>query len=500
MGQIHRALKPAAPRDWREGAVVYQVFVDRFAPPKDPAATAKKFLPPKRFRPWSELPTSGYLEQSLGVWSHELDFWGGDLQGIRERLPYVRQLGADVLYMTPIHRALTNHRYDAIDYMQIAPELGTKADLRELIGDAHRDGMKVVLDGVFNHMGASSPYFLRAFNEPTGPYRKWFYIGSGYPNGYRAWAGARNLAALNLRTNAVREYIWGGRNSVVRSYLRDGADGWRLDVGYELGPEILSEITKAAHQTKPGSEVVGEILGYPAGWFPEVDGVFNFYSLKVAQLMLDGSMSGSRAGKLMERAVQDAGLENALRSWLLIDNHDTARAANQIPDWSSRRLVEALLFTLPGSPVIYYGTELGMKGSGDPENRAPMRWDLASSGNREYQWFRKLIRIRRAHPALRYGDFRLLDTDRLLAFARSTDKVRESAIVVVNPLDREVKESFGIRLGRIMSWGDLADQVTGTVMPSRNGILQVTAPPKSVMIFCPKVGKRFGYSPYDRIP
>lgn len=480
-------------KDWRIGAVVYQVFVDRFVPPKQPNAKAKLYQTPQRLRQWSDLPTAGKPVPEAGLWSHELDFWGGDLEGIRSKLPYLSNLGCDVLYLTPIHKALTNHKYDAQDYLQISPEFGTKKDFDQLVKSVHTAKMRIVLDGVFNHIGRTSALFQEARSNPKSAKRGWFYFGKEYPAGYRAWANVANLPALNLESKAVQDYLWRSKTSVVRHYLNEGIDGWRLDVAFELGDSAMAGIRKAAHQTKPGSAVIGEINGYPADWFHCVDGVFNFYSMNLAARMARGELEASQYGQMMERLVADAGMDNLLRCWLLTDNHDTNRLATTVKDPAQRRLVQALQFTLPGSPVIYYGSELGIEGAGDPANRAPMRWDLLKSPNADYDWIKALIKIRKSSPALRHGDFRLLATKNIFGFARITDRVRDGAVVLVNPTGKEQTEVTSIRFGKVMSWGDLQDQVSKQRVQSVNGIIEVKMRPRSVMILTPVIG-----SVYDR--
>lgn len=487
-------------RDWRVGPVVYQVFVDRFAPPADPAAKRAIYRAPRRFHPWPDLPKAGQFDARLGLWSHEIDFWGGDLAGIAGRMDYLQGLGTDVLYLTPVHQAFTNHRYDAQDYTAVAPEVGTREELLALAKNAHGRQMKLMLDGVFNHMGRTSRLFQSAQKGPGNPYRDWFYFGKEYPNGYRGWSGAGNLPALRLENPAVRAYLWGDPDSVVQKYLREGIDGWRLDVAFELGPEYLTELTRAAHAAAPGSMVVGEISGYPAHWFPAVDGVFDFSALSVGREMLQGHLAGGRAGRMLGHMVEDAGIDNLLKSWLLLDNHDTPRLADQIPDRTTRHLAQALQFTLPGAPVIYYGSELGMTGAGDPQNRAPMRWDIANDQNPDLAWVRKLVAIRKSHPALRYGDFTPLDSERLLAFTRTTDHIGDLVVVVMNPTDRACREVFPTRAGRLMSWGELQDQLTGMRARSVEGLLTVEAPAHSILLFTPVTAPSHGYSPYNRIP
>ncbi len=481
------------------GAVVYQIFVDRFSASKG-RPTVGLFEPPKQLRNWSDLPKSGHRIDELGLWSHELEFWGGDLKGIQSKLDYIKSLGADTVYLTPIFKALTNHKYDTTDYFQIDPQFGTESDFKSLMSSIHGKGMKLVLDGVFNHIGKSNPIFQKALASKTDPHRDWFYWGKEYTSGYRGFANVGNLPALKLENKAVRDYLWNNPNSVVRKYLKEGIDGWRLDVAIEIGPEHLAELTAAAHKEKPGSLVVGEIASYPAGWFPSVDGGFNFFGPSVVIQAAQGQLTGRQATQMLGDMVEDAGIENTLRSWLHLDNHDTSRFASVTADFEQRKLAIAALYTLPGSPVIYYGTELGMTGWGDPGSRAPMDWSLVNEKNPELAWHKKLLAIRKSNPALRYGDFSPLATEKLIAFTRLTDKVLDSVIVVTNPTHEEVKEAFATRAGRLMNWGELEDAISGIRVRQVNGLLTVKVPPMTTQIFKVVNYKQLGYSQYHRIP
>ncbi len=490
----------AREQDWRVGPVVYQIFVDRFAPPSNRNAKRAEIRPPRVFKNWSDLPVPGKPIKVLGLYSHELEFWGGDFESLRSRLDHVSKLGADVVYLNPIHKAFSNHKYDAEDFAKIDPAYGTEKQFQSLAQDIHARKMKLMLDGVFNHMGKSSPIFQEASASPTDRFRDWFYFDPKYPIGYRGFSGVGNLPALNLENPEVADYLWSGKNSIVQKYLDEGADGWRLDVAFELGPTILNEITSAAHRVKPGSAVVGEISGYPSDWFPAVDGVFNFSSIQLVTQMLEGNAAGGRVGLALNHLVLDSGIEHLLRSWLLIDNHDTSRFASKVPDLANRKLIWAMQMSLPGAPVIYYGSELGMEGDGDPQNRAPMRWDLATDKNENLAWVSRLIRLRKASPALRYGDFVAMDTNQLLAFARTTDKVLDTRLVVLNPTSAPVKEFFPVRVGRLMSWGSLTDALTGERIHVINGMVTVNLPPKTVRIYQADADAEHGYSPYHRIP
>jgi glycosidase len=491
-------------RDWRNGAVVYQVIVDRFAPSANLDAKRALYPGPKTLRPWTEVPKPGPYLPDQKLAAHELDFWGGDLASTQSKLAHVQALGADVLYLNPIHLAYTNHKYDALDFQAISPEYGTREDFKRLAADAKKRGLKVVLDGVFNHMGRNSPAFKDAFANPQSKWRDWFAIGPQFEGGSRSWTGFQNLPELNLENKAVRDHLWNAPNSVVRSYLRDGADGWRLDTAYELGLPFLREMTDAAHREKPGSLVVGEIVNYPAAWLKSIDAVMNFTLRDLVLGLAQGEMEPATAQRMLSRLVQDAGIEPLLKSWMVIDNHDITRIATQLPQTAQRRLVQALQFTLPGAPNIYYGAEVGMVGGADPENRGPMRWDLVTADNPELVWMKQLIALRKQHRALRVGDYRPVEAQRLFAFERHTDRALDTRIVVVNPSHQTVRERLMVANAFMMDDTPMVD-VLGLVakpapMSFGPGFITVEVPPQGVLVLQPQPKALGGYTRYKRVP
>ncbi|NUM43272.1 MAG: glycoside hydrolase family 13 protein [Anaerolineales bacterium] len=489
-------------QDWRNGAIVYQVLVDRFAPSAHPDKRAL-YPAPKRLRNWDEVPQPGPYLHDQRLSSHELDFWGGDFASLRTRLDYIQDLGADVLYLNPIHLAYTNHKYDALDFMQISPEFGDREEFKQLMAEVHARGMKVVLDGVFNHMGRNAPIFQDALQNPDSPTRDWFAIGPQYAGGSRSWTGFQNLPELNLENPAVRAYLYEAADSVVRSYLRDGADGWRLDTAYELGYDFLRDLTRAAHAEKPGSLIVGEIVNYPDTWLKSIDAVMNFSMRLIVLGLASGQISPLTAGRMAARLIADAGIEPILKSWTLIDNHDIPRMATILPHLPRRRLVQALQFTLPGSPNVYYGSETGMVGGSDPENRAPMRWDLVTAENEELAWMKNLIGLRKQHRVLRIGDFRTIETERLFAFERFTDRALETVIVVANPSGAAVSERIMIANASLMDDTPVINLLTPADSPAISRIeaafMDITVPAETVYVLMPRERSLGGYSRYKRV-
>ncbi len=499
-----KARTPALDRrdaDWRNGAVVYQVIVDRFAPPANLEGKRGLYPAPKRLRPWNDPPRRGTFLEKERVWSHEIDFWGGDLASLASRLDHVTStVGADVLYLNPIHLAWTNHKYDALDYFEVSPEYGTRAGVRQLAGEVHRRGRRLVLDGVFNHMGRNSKWFREAQADPASPSRGFFFLGPEHKMGYRAWYNVPNLPELRLENPALRARLWGDPDSVVQGYLRDGVDGWRLDVAFDIGFNYLAELTRGAHRAKPGSLVIGEIWNYPQEWAPAaVDGVMNMTARELILQTANGRVDGPGAARRIARMVEDCGVEPLLKSWIILDNHDTPRLRHSLPQPWQQRLAQVLQFTLPGSPCIYYGVELGMDGGDDPENRAPMRWDLATADNPSLLWMQKLVAMRRGNRALRIGDFRAVDADRLLAFQRVTDRVAESTLVAANCADTTATELLLLRDSKIMSGVPLRDELTGREFNTMSGTVTLTLAPRDAVVLRPRIEPPPAYSPYKRV-
>lgn len=529
----HAAAETLATRqaDWRSGCVVYHAFVDRFAPPTPERLKQKLdaglYPKPKRLMPWHAPARRGTRHPDHAVHTHEIEFWGGDLASMRTKLDHVQTLGADVLYLNPIHNAWTNHKYDALDWTTISPEYGDRADVAALAQDLHTRNMRLMLDGVFNHMGRRAPAFLDALDNPNSPHRDWFYFDDhAYaPRGYRAWFGAPNLPEVRLENPDVRAHVWAAPDSVIRSYLREGVDGWRLDVAYDYGLAILADITAAAHKEKPDACVVGEVWNYPSDWVtgkrPALDGIMNMYARRLIMEFLDAKISGGRMGRMLREMVDDMTIDAALRSWLVLDNHDTPRLATMFPRAADRRLAQIMQMTLPGCPVIYYGVEAGMTGDNDPEMRSPMNWDAIDAGNPELDRLRTLLSLRRSLPALRHGDFRMLESNRLLAYQRRTGRAMDTVTILINPAPVAVTELISLADAKFMNAMPLRDtlkhaeaaaataaaKANTTPDPkhaevwSHTGTIEPTVPARGAMILTPTddPALKSGYSPYKRV-
>ena len=412
-----------------EGAVMYQIFPDRFA--KSGQADLHDKLQPY----WIHSNT-----HDIPVWQPNErgevtnnDFFGGNFAGMCEKLDYLHDLGVEVLYLNPIFMAWSTHRYDTYDYARIDPMLGTEDDFRHFCNEAHERGMKVILDGVFSHVGDRSPYFQSAISDPNSPYRSWFQF-QHYPDRYTSWWGITTLPCVNKMDPAFLDYLIDGPYSIAARWLMAGADGWRLDVVDELPDEFVLRLRRRIRQVKPSAILIGEVwedasnkIAYDRRrrYFVdnELDGVMN-YPLQKAILRYvrrenDGAEFGQQVMTLAENYPPH--VLNACMN--LLSTHDTPRAINALLDphdgsrddlarrhfspdqiiWGKELLRTAafLQFTLPGAPCIYYGDEAGMTGYRDPFNRGFYPWGEEDTNLQAF--YRALARLKRENPALKTG-------------------------------------------------------------------------------------------------
>ena len=289
---------------------------------------------------------------------------------------------------------------------------------------------------------------------------------------------------------------------MVRSYLRDGVDGWRLDVAFDIGPNYLSELTRAAHDEKPGSLVVGEIPNYPRDWLGPVDGVMHFALRHLILRLAGGQISAPVFGAMVNRMVADCGVESLLKSWIYLDNHDTPRLATSLPVEAARRLAQVLQFTLPGSPNLYYGGEIDMQGGDDPTMRGPMRWEQVNDANPHLQWTKKLAHLHQSERALKLGNYRPILAEKLFAFERYTDHVADTVLVLVNPGDSAVSETLMVANSKLMDGTHMIDLLgtqAGEPFTLRAALLPVQLPAKSCLVLKPEVAPPGGYTNYKRV-
>jgi cyclomaltodextrinase len=292
----------------------------------------------------------------------------------------------------------------------------------------------------------------------------------------------------------------------VRGWLRDGMDGWRLDVAFDIGFRYLGELTQAAHDEKPGSEVVGEIANFPQEWYPSVDGLIHFTLRQVILGVAGGRVDAATGQQMIARIVQDADYEHILKSWVYLDNHDTVRLATALPDATQRRLAQVLQFTLPGSPDLYYGTELDMPGGDDPEMRAPMRWDLVKADNPVLNWNRRLIALHKDNRALRVGNYRAITSAKLIGFERYTDRAADTIVVLLNPSDTPVTDTVLVANSKLMDGSRMVNLLADKNDPATPAdtrlfaaLMHLMLPAHGFAVLRPDVAPPGGYTNYKRV-
>lgn len=453
---------------WFGCGVVYQIFPDRFCRLElpDPAGMVGSRTIHEN---WSDLPD--WRPDAQGE-VRNCDFFGGSLQGILSKLDDLADFGVTVLYLNPVFESASNHRYNTADYRAIDPMLGTEDDFHHLCQEAKRRGIRVILDGVFNHTGSQSRYFnadgfysdTGAAQSPDSPYYHW-YSFHPWPADYDAWWGIRTLPAVREDAPDYRDFIIRGQDSVVRHWLRAGASGWRLDVADELPDDFIGEIRTAMEETAPDSFLLGEVWEdattkiaysmrrrYLLG--QELHGVMN-YPFRTA---LIAYLLGGDADEFREtlESLRENYPPHAFYSLMnFLSTHDTPRiltvlGADHVPDSKEERAVFRLsparrqlglkrlrlaalvLFTFPGAPTVYYGDEAGMEGWEDPFNRAGYPWGQEDSELKSF--FSKLAHLRREQPALQTGQLHWRWTaGSLLVFARELDG--QLLTTVVNAAD-----------------------------------------------------------------
>ena len=456
--------------DWVQDAIFYQIFPDRFA--------RSERLPNLEFERWDAPPTYN-------------GFKGGDLFGIAERLDYLSGLGITALYFNPVFASASNHRYHTYDYYHVDPLLGGNEALRLLIDKAHERGIRVVLDGVFNHASRGFWQFHHVLENGGGsPYKDWFYFdperlkgsrrwgaypttgelhalkngeGSLHALGYQAWWDLPALPKFNTDTPEVREFLFG----VAEHWIRFGIDGWRLDVPAEIDDDdFWQEFRRRVKSINPDAYIVGEIWHEAQRWLggDQFDAIMNYLvTAAVLSYFGDGRLDMTivnQAGGLNGRVhphMDATGFADEIdrltnlyspditRSQLnLFDSHDMPRFLTCVSnDTPSLQLAMLFMFTYLGAPCLYYGDEVGMTGAHDPDCRRAFPWDDSRWNHNLLDYTKAIIALRKEHRSLRRGSYqRLFSEGQVFAFGRKSDQ--EVLIVVLNAGDQPQTVVFSI--------------------------------------------------------
>jgi alpha-glucosidase len=456
--------------------LVYQIFVDRFAG-SDGRGLAD---PPPNVNPWHH-------------------HCGGTLDGVTARLDHVVSLGADAIYLTPVFRAPSNHKYDTESYDEIDPGFGGDAAFDRLAAACRERGLGLILDGVFNHVGEGHTWFREARADATSA-RAAFFRFARHPDQFAIWRGYGWLPELDLGRAEVMAEICEQESSVVRRWLRRGATGWRIDCANDLGLGVCARVAAAARSEGAVDGIIGEVMTYAADWVTDgrLDGVMNYYFRETAIGLCTGAVPVVQAAYNLKRVARAYRPDALLRSWNILSSHDTPRLATTILDSDACRLARTLAFVCPGVPLVYYGDEVGLPGGADPDNRRPMPWNERSWDRATLSHIRQLAELRRKYDALRLGDYLPLPqpgAPGLLAFARTTKRPQDLVIVLANASAEPVRARVFVPYAFLFDALPLVD-LLGVAATARvsAGAFDVALKPWQVALYHPDDTTIGGYS------
>lgn len=462
--------------DWAKGKIMYHIFIDRFkrGQTEPPIPMERRMVYPS----WSSEMMIGPNEE--GIWN--ADFYGGDLKGIEENIEYFKSLGVDILYLSPVVHSQSNHRYDTADYENVDPYIGTNKDLESLCNKAHENGIKIVLDAVFNHTGNDSVYFNEyntynsegAYNNPSSPYAN-FYRYNIHNNSinYDYWWGMKNLPVCDGNSQEWQKYIT-GENGIIDKWFKLGIDGLRLDVADELTDEYIEKIKEAVKRNKDDGLIIGEVWKNPMrmnrGYLESgkgMDTVMN-YPLVDALIRYFKYSDSEKLYRVINEIENEYPAETIHSLMNFTSTHDISRAINIFSsnnfekhgEWAwdpsnrdlkysknykiSRedyikglKIYKAYIFSLafmPGILSIFYGDELGIEGYGNLANRKPFPWDNINEELLEY--FKLIGNIRKKEKFLTEADLNILDINKdYLSFERKT--ALEKMLVMISRSNEE---------------------------------------------------------------
>ena len=416
---------------WTDTTVMYQIFPERFANGmgEKPYITA----------PWDASPTPRM-------------YLGGDLPGVTQHLDYLSDLGVNCLYFTPIHPSPTNHKYSIVDYYDVDTGFGGQAAFRKLVQAAHARGMRVLLDGVFNHCSEHHPFFEDVKRcGKASPYYDFFLIDGDFPSrekgNYRTFGFSSDMPKLNTGIPAVIDYFCGVGAWWIREF---GIDGWRLDVMDEISDDFLRAFRRAVKAANPDALILGEAWHDPRAWLAgdELDGVMNYGLTKaLIDYLVDGALTARQAASRLTRLFFRTTSISARMMMNLLDSHDTDRFLTLLQgDRQRLKLALCLLFFFPGMPCVYYGDEIGMTGGYDPDCRKGFIWD-------ETAWDAELRRHVQLLARLKTGGRLAGDVIRISASDDVLTLEREELTLLINASSRAARYCFRGREGQIAANG-----------------------------------------------
>lgn len=506
--------------EWVKEAVFYQIFPDRFYNGNtDNDVENNEYTfdgHPTIKKDWSEKAA----EYSEGFC---LDFFGGDLEGIKKKIPYLKRLGVNALYLTPIFQAATNHKYDCLDYFNVDTHFGGNKALQELVEELHKNDMKIIIDVSINHTGTAHKWFNKdgaffpkqygAYNNPCAQEREYYYFGED--NSYHKWFGVETLPTLNYTSEKLRDVIYRSEDSVVKKWLKPPyyIDGWRFDVGFcmarmderQMHHEIWPEIRKSIKGVNSNAYIMAEHWTDNREFLRgnEWDASMNYFGFGrparqfageadefLKRLINNGFASARRKAEGLARMFMQhlARLPYQIASvqYNLYDSHDISRLHNN-PDisYESRRAVIIMQFTFPGTPGIYYGDEISLDGHVHTAEgcRYPMEWDVDNQDRDCLRLHKTLAHLKRKEETLQSGGFKILySRDYVISYARFAD---EKAFIILCSQDMNTVQ-VKIPVGLIgITNNPEAKEIFGrsTAHSIEDGILAAVLKPQESMLF-----------------
>lgn len=451
--------------NWAKGGIIYHIFVDRFFRTK---LNKKDGI---IIRNWREIPH--YLPDEEGEILNN-DFFGGNLEGIKQKLPYIADLGVNIIYLSPIFEAYSNHKYDTGDYRKIDPMFGTENCLKELCKEAKKYGIHIILDGVFSHTGADSIYFnkygrynsIGAYQSKDSPYYDW-YTFNKWKDDYVSWWGIKTLPEINENNESYINFIT-ENNGVIHHWQEAGVMGWRLDVADELPDEFINALRKAIKKYNNNALIIGEVWEDASNKYSynklkeyfcgkQLDSVTN-YPLRDGIIEYVKNKDCTLLYKTMNKIMETYPSQTVSCLMNIIGTHDTERiltllGSHTIPSSKDEmaqstlsddelehgikmlKIACLLQFTLPGIPCIYYGDEVGLEGWKDPFNRRCYPWGYENKEILEF--YTNIAQLRKSNYVFSSGKYKCLLHDKgVFVFERfdNTDKI----IIAVNISSKEI--------------------------------------------------------------
>ncbi|MEG7355736.1 glycoside hydrolase family 13 protein [Bacillus vallismortis] len=407
---VHEADTFQAPQ-WAKSTVWYQIFPERFA-------NGREDLSPENALPW------GSKDPDVN------DFFGGDLQGIIDKLDYLEDLGVNGIYLTPIFSAPSNHKYDTLDYYSIDPHFGDPELFRTLVSQLHQRGMRMMLDAVFNHIGSASPQWQDVVkNGAQSRYKDWFHIHS-FPvkeDNYDRFAFTPDMPKLNTANPEVQRYLL----DIALYWIREfDIDGWRLDVANEVDHVFWKTFRQAVSAEKPDVYIVGEIWHSAEPWLrgDEFHAVMNYpFTEPMIEYFADGTIPASRMAHRVNAHLMNGMKQVNEVMFNVLDSHDTKRLLTRCRnDEKKARALLAFMFAQIGSPCIYYGTEIGLDGENDPLCRKCMVWEKEKQNQDMLRFMKRLIALRKQENTLLtegHLEWNLLDDqNHFIRFSRTLEE------------------------------------------------------------------------------